>query len=369
MLGINEPNADGVCGLVSAGAVVVNNYVEKSGTAAYLITSLSDVTKTGTDLLTYEMIREFFAEAGDGAYLWVLSAAPTDSATGVTSLQTLANGACRIIGVVEPLEAVATDVPDLQSAAEELAEDLYAPALIIAGIEAPSSAGSASSLTGLASSSVAVVCGNEKTGDTDADAVLDDAAAVGLVLGRLAKNAVQVSIARVADGAIKADDMKFGTADVSESIASTLSSKGYIVPRTWVGKAGFYWSTDSTATAETDDCSLIMRRRTIDKAYRVSYKSLLENVGMQIPVNSTGGIPVATAKSIEAAVETALERAMTNQGNLGTDPDDDTDNGIKVYVDPTQNVVSTNTLTVSIRVKPFGYAYYIEANLSFYTQD
>lgn len=88
---------------------------------------------------------------------------------------------------------------------------------------------------------------------------------------------------------------------------------------------------------------------------------------MEIPVSSTGGIPNGTAKAIEAMVETAIEQGMTNQGNLGTDPDDDTDKGVIASVNPDQNVVATNKIEVSLKVKPYGYAYYIDVNLSFYT--
>lgn len=367
-LGITEPTADGICGLIPAGAVVVGTYTEKSGDA-YLITSLDCVTKTGTDALTYEMIREFFAEAGEGSYLWILNYKPTTAEIGVSTLQGLSNGACRVIGVVEPLDTPATDIPLLQTAADNLASQSYAPVLVVAGIEAPTTIGNATDLTQLDANRVAVVCGNEVTGVTATDTVLAGGAAIGLLLGRIAKNSVEVSVARVADGAIKASKLAFGSADITKSDVSTLCTKGYIVPRTWVGKSGFFWCADSLATAVTDDYGLIQRRRTIDKAFRIAYKALIEEVGMQIPVTSDGTIPVSTAKSIEALVETALEKGMTNQGNLGTDPDDDTDNGVKVFVDPTQNVVSTSTLNVNVKVKPYGYAYYINCDLSFYTND
>lgn len=370
MLGIAEPTADGVCGLVPDGALVVSNYTEHNG-AAYLITSLGDLTKEGSDPLSYEMVREFFDEAGDGSYLWVLNAKPTTSAEGVTNLQTLANGACRTIAVVTPLDDsdVENEVEDLHDAAVGLTTSLFAPVLVVAGIEAPATLGDALDLTTLEYNRVAVVCGNEATGVTATDDVLKEAACVGLLLGRIAKNAVQVSVARVADGPIEAEELKFGTKSISNADSQILHGKGYVVPRTWVGKAGFFWSSDSLATGTTDDYGLIQRRRTIDKAYRVSYKALLEEVGAEIPVKADGTIPTSTAKSIEAMVETALERSMANLGNLGADPDDDSDNGIKVYVDPNQNVVATNTIIVSVKVKPYGYAYYIEANLSFYTAD
>lgn len=367
-LGITEPTADGICGLVPDGAVVINAYTDNNG-AAYLITSLACVTKTGTDALTYEMIREFYEEAGEGSYLWVLNAKPTTSAAGVTSLQNLSNGACRAIGVVTPIASadLDTDVDALNDAAEDLVDDLYAPVLVVAGTPAPSTIGSAENLTLLDSNRVAVVCGNEVTGDATTDALLDDAGAVGLLLGRIAHNAVQTSVARVSDGAIKARNMALGASPINNANAATLHGKGYITPRTWTGKAGFYWSGDALATATTDDYGMIPRRRTIDKAFRIAYKTLVEEVGMEIPVSSTGGIPNGTAKAIEAMVETAIEQGMTNQGNLGTDPDDDTDKGVITSVDPDQNVVATNKIEVSLRVKPYGYAYYIDVNLSFFT--
>lgn len=371
MLGISEPTADGVCGLVPNGALVVNNYVEANETNAYLITSLSDLTEAGSDALSYRMVKEFFDEAGDGSYLWVLSAKPSNSAAGVTNLQNYSNGACRVIGVATPLASasIAADIKALNDAAEALTTSIFAPVLVIAGLPAPSTAGSATDLTTLDHNRVGVVVGNEATGDTTLDNTLKTGACVGLLLGRIAKNAVHVSVARVSDGGIKADALKLGTKAINNTDAQTLHGKGYITPRTWVGKAGYFWSSDELATATTDDYGLIPRRRTIDKAYRVSYKSLLEYVGTEIPVNANGTIPNSTAKAIESMVETALERSMANQGNLGADPDDDSDNGIKVYVDPNQNVVATNMIQVSVKVKPYGYAYYLGANLSFYTTE
>lgn len=367
-LGITEPTADGVCGLIPNGALVVANYTEKNG-SAYLITSLSDVTETGSDVLSYNAVADFFAEAGEGSYLWVLSAKPTSAAVGVTNLQTLSNGACRTIGSLIPIATANTDIKALNDAAVALETSLYAPVLVVTGIPTPQTIGSATDLTSLNYNRVAVVMGNKVTGDEDIDDELVKTGAVGLLLGRIAKNAVQVSVARVADGAIKADNMALGASAITLANAQVLHGKGYITPRTWVGKAGYFWSSDILATAATDDYGLITRRRTIDKAFRIAYKQLLEQVGMEIPVTSDGTIPASTAKAIESLVETALEKGMTNQGNLGTDPDDDSDNGIKVFVDPKQNVLATNTLEVSVKVKPYGYAYYIEANLSFYTND
>lgn len=371
-LGITEPTADGVCGLVPNGTVVVARYEEQRGGAS-LITSLSDITETGTDALTYQMIREFYAEAGDGALLWVLGDKPTTPQAGVTSLQEAANGACRCIGVVTALSSteatLKTSLAAINKAAEDLTTSIFAPVFVVCGIASPANLGSLVDITTVANNRVAVIVGNEVTGVTATDTTLATSAAVGLLLGRIAKNAVQTSVAKVSDGAVKGENFAFGTAAITNTGASTASTKGYITLRTWTGKAGFFFSTDTMATVVTDDYGMIPRRRTIDKAYRVTYKALLEEVGSEIPVSADGTIPTATAKAIEAAVETALEQNMTNTGNLGIDPEDDADNGVLVYVNPKQNVVASNKLEVSVKVKPYAYAYYIEANLSFYTNE
>lgn len=368
MLGITTPSEDGVCGLIPGGAVVVSSYTANNG-AAYLITSPACITETGTDGVTYQAILDFYAEAGEGAELWILNAKPASTAAGVTNLQNLSNGACRTIASVIPVSTTASEVGAINAAAVALESSIYAPVMVIVGIATPSAIGSAVDLTEGSNNRVAVVCGNKLTGITEIDTELKKGACVGLLLGRVAKNQVQVSVARVADGPIKAENLAFGANAINNSDSQTLCGKGYIVPRTFVGKAGYFFSNDALATDSTDDYGMIPRRRTIDKAFRIAYRTLLNEVGTEIPVKADGGIPVSTAKSIEAMVETALEKSMTNLGNLGADPDVDSDNGIKVYVDPSQNVVATNKLIVSVKVKPYGYAYFIEANLSFYTTD
>ena len=47
----------------------------------------------------------------------------------------------------------------------------------------------------------------------------------------------------------------------------------------------------------------------------------------------------------------------------------DGDTGVKVLVDTTNDVVATNQINVSIMVKPYGYAKYIEVELGFLKED
>jgi hypothetical protein len=60
---------------------------------------------------------------------------------------------------------------------------------------------------------------------------------------------------------------------------------------------------------------------------------------------------------------------MTAEGNLSVDKSVDGDTGVKVLVDTTNDVVATNQINVSIMVKPYGYAKYIEVELGFLKED
>ena len=64
-------------------------------------------------------------------------------------------------------------------------------------------------------------------------------------------------------------------------------------------------------------------------------------------------------------METAIENGMV--GNLGVDPENAKDTGVQCYIDVDQNIVSTSTLIAALKVKPFGYAKYIDVYLGFKT--
>ena len=53
---------------------------------------------------------------------------------------------------------------------------------------------------------------------------------------------------------------------------------------------------------------------------------------------------------------------MTAAGELSADADG---TGCKAYVDPTQNVLSTSKIELTLKVRPFGYARYVDVKLGF----
>lgn len=312
----------------------------------------------------HKAISEFYAEAGEGAELWLYGSDAANAsgmiAEGKTFLKA-ANGRIRVL-VIVPATGVEnstlnSDTLAAQTLAETATTTLFAPVIVLLPVKYSDTL---PSLTTMGHNRVGLV-----VGDTVANS---DTAMVGVLAGRIAKVAVQVHIGRVKDGALKIAEAYIGTDEVAQSDApETLFTNGYIVPRCFVGKSGYFFADDSLATAENDDYRSLARRRVIDKAYRVAYSALLEYVNDNLDVTSEGTLTAMSAKAIEQEVESKIYNSMTAEGNLSTDGDGDT--GVKVLVDTTNDVVATNKVNVSIMVKPYGYAKYIEVELGFLKED
>lgn len=247
----------------------------------------------------------------------------------------------------------------LQNVAVWSAETLYAPVMMLVGATEAYIADTAS-VKALEKDRVCIV-------DSVADA--DGTPLLYYLAGRLASIPVQRSAGRVKDGALYSSVYNTAANELVDNIyAEGRHGKGVVTVRNFAGKAGYYISDDLMAVTEPNDYALIPRRRTIDKAYRIAYTTLVNYVNEELPTTSGGGIPQSTCAQIENAVERAIYAQMTLNGNLGTDPDNANDKGVTCYIDPSQDVVRTSTLKVTLKVKPYGYAKYIEVNLGFSTE-
>lgn len=382
-LGGVSPSEDGVVGLVAYATAVNTTFALDT---PYLITKLAGLEAlgvtseaTGVNAALYKTVKEFYSEAPEGTKLWLMGVAAsttiadlTDKDEGhISPLLLAARGAINILmlklaSAAEPTmsgsidSAVLTAVTNLQALAEDWTENCYAPFMCL--VEALSYSGVAASLPDLTTRSdnrVGVVLGDSVSGSAGA--------AVGLVAGRLAAEPVQRSLARVRSGAMKAETMYLGSVAAELGDPDVAHDLGYIVPRTFVGKSGYYWGDDYLATGASDDYATIPRRRTIDKAYRTAYKTLVDEIGEEVPVNAEGKLAAYHCKAVETAVESAIVNTMTSEGNLGNDPDDANDLGVTCYIDPEQNILATSRLEMSLKVKPYGYSKYIDVKLGFKT--
>lgn len=374
LLGVAPESQDGLLALVLLGASEVKGTFDAGN--PYLIygpSSLEDlgVTEENNARLV-EIVRDFYSEAAEGTPLYIAGYTGTMTAfcnkdTGkLVQLVEQLKGEVRGIVLAstatdEATEGIADDVldavPVAQLAAEHCAEALYAPVFVVLEGKSFKSAADLPDMTESNYNRVAIMVGDTKKDSKDA--------AVGILAGRIAATPIQRNIGAVLSGALKATGMYLGgeLVDKSMSDVRTIHDKGYLVPRIHVGRAGYYFTDDVMCCEPTDDYAHLTARRTVDKAARIAYDTLLDFLLAEIEINENGTMQVPVIKSWQAAVESAVDGQMTAKGELSSVDG----SGCKCIIDASQNVLSTGRVDVTLKVRPFGYAREIICKLGFLT--
>ena len=382
-LGLVSPSPDGVLGVLCTGVVVAGKFALAT---PYIITSFDDLSNnlgitTANNANIVKLFSDFYSMAPAGTEVWLMAFADTVTLTQMVDV-TLTNGKSLILAANGRLRGlivtrtpasgytatvtagldgdVATAVVKAQAIAQWSADTLMAPIFVM--MEGRSFSGVASALTDMSTAS------NNRVGIFIGDTITTSAnACMGMLAGRIAAVGVQRNIGRVKDGPISSLTAFIYDKKVEQADPGSIHDKGYITLRTFVGRSGYFFSDDNLCTLPTDDYCSLTARRTIDKAYRIAYDTLLNELLDEIPVNDDGTIAATKAKSIETKVENAIINSMTINGELGNDPGNQNDTGVICFIDHTQNLVSTHELNITLKVKPFGYPKYIVVNLGFKT--
>ena len=374
---------DQVCGLILQSPVApsglalatpaqifsVNDAIALGITAAFDSTNSTNCNK---------QISDFYATAGQGKELWIMILVNTTlMATLLDITQTsmayalinAANGRIKMLGVSRKpvgsytatytgqLDAdVANALPKAQALGDGFAA-LYKPFRIL--VDGRDFQGTLSSLTNLRASAynrVAVVLG--------ADTVSTKESMVGRALGRFAAGPVQRNIGRVKDGDIGISAAYFnGTTlltdikDIAVGSLDNVNDNGYIFPRKIVGLNGYYFNDDPTASPITDDFGQVARGRIIDKATVIAYQTYVNELNDDLDVDASGKISAGVAKYYQGKIETALNNAFFG-GIFGAEV-----SSVKVVVDPNQNIITTNKITVTVYIQPKAYSKTIEVSL------
>lgn len=383
-LGQVEALADGCLGFLALGAQEVAGDDQFKLGCSYTIRKLGGLEALGVTAENnpglYRQVKDFYAEAGDGTELWLMGFAASstfasvldkDTAAGAKALLRASNGKIRgLIAFKTPAEGsvstpkngldsdVAAALPKAQGLGEWATDELRAPIFtLLEGYAFTGNAADLTALTTMQHNRVGVVIG-----DTTPDS---RNACMGIVAGRIAASPVQRKISRVKDGALTPLGIYLGALPTEQADVETVHEKGYITFRTFVGKAGYFVADDNLATGVEDDYRSLTNRRVIDKAYRIAYNTLLESLNDEVPIASDGSLSPAWCAALASRVEQAIVSNMTADGNLGNDPGDPDDTGVTCQIDYRQDILATSRLAVGLRVKPNGYAKYIDVELGF----
>jgi hypothetical protein len=367
---------DGIAGLVvtgqTEGAYTVGTPILVTSVAA---ASAAGITATG-NAFAAKQIKEYYDQAGKGAQLYVMlvpatmtlmqMATPTE-ANGAKKLLDYAGGRIKVLGVLSDdaaIEAAGGTVTITNGMNEEVYAAANKMALMAqsyfllhkpfrAIIGGSSYAGVAADLTdvqtGATNNRTAILIGDTQSGRS---------ACVGLALGVVSSVPVQRKISRVRSGPLTAIAAYTGT-NTAEAAAESLpviAGKGYITYAIYANTTGYFFSGDPMCTATTDDYSLLARGRVIDKAHLLAYATFVQEIDDEVPVNEDGTLDAGFCKWLSQQMEHQINNTMTVNNEISS---------VTCYIDPAQNILSTNVLNVVLGIVPVGYASRIEISLGF----
>ena len=362
-------NADHTAGLTFAADIA--NWDEYTKTVTNF-TSILDVETAGilkgsTDW-SYEWyhLNEYFRVNSEGevyVYIKPIPASTYDYAE-VTEIQDQAEGVIKQCAIFAPAVTFATAELTKIQGKLDLLEAAFRPmvAIYTADFSSFTDLTTLPDLTAITAPGVSVILGQ------DGDAVgktlsSTNNGAVGAVLGAISKAKVHYSVAWVdafnmTDGTeLSKPAMANGqlVEDLTDTVLDGIDDSNYLFLIKREGVTGTYNQDSWTSTARTSDYVTIENNRTWNKANRGIRTSLVGLLYSPLKVESGGTMSPSTVDQFESKAGESLFK-MLEAGELSA---------YEVYVDPTQNVLSTSKVEIEVRLRPYGVARDIEVTLGF----
>ena len=399
--------------IVGAGKVAFTSVaaIGGAGTGVATLTQFSGGTGSLFAVWHYH-ISEFFRMQPNGVLYVGVFPVPTYAGTEITTLQTFANGEIRQASVYLNGTAFASGQVSATQAICTALQTAKRPLSVVFHADFTSATlATLSDLSTLSSKNVSVVIGSEgkmlmpnylaTTGYSVGDKVIwaggcytcnkagtgnpcwdtsywtktidnyrtqcgYSISTLGATLGAISFSKVHESIAWVSkfnfsDG-INLDDIGFVTGDLysaqTDSLLNSVNDYHYIFLRKFTGVVGSFINDTFTCAANTNDYCYIEKNRTMDKCERNVYAYIIPLLNSPLYVNADGTLSDTTIAVFENAANAPIIQ-MEIDGELSNH---------KVTIDPTQNVISSNKLVLSIVDIPVGVARNIEINTGFTTK-
>lgn len=384
VIGAVTPLDTGCFGLVASAVAVADGFQLNT---PYQLKSMRDVANLKlTDSLDnhrlFKALSEFYDEAGTGSEIWIFGMAKTtkvsewftlvDGVAPVEKLLNAAKGKIRgLFTVYDPIAAPTVengmdeDVLVAASKAHLLfksyADVKYATFFTI--LEAYAFSGNKIELEDLKTynyNSVGILIGDT---ETTSGVTASKGAAVGALAGRLAAYPVRVNPGKVINGALAATTLFINDTPVEEFDTEALYDKGFITFTTHQSRAGYFVMDANTVCDVDDDYHYLTHRRTINEAFRLAYDAMLDFQLDEVPATAKGLISAIYAKSVESAIVRKISTSMGQ--DLSKDETDPKDVGVKCFVDPNQNIVTTSRFGAVMKIRPFGYNRWIDILIGF----
>lgn len=377
--GLGRPIAgkDHYCGLV------VYCDTKPSGFAAedvQQVTSLPDAeakgitadhTQGAIKVLHYHL-EQFFAvyeRLGISPQLWVMIAdvpATTYDFEELTTLQDAANGELRTAGIYHVEALAEADLNTVQTVVTAL-EAANKPLSVVfsADITATTDLSTLPDLRALTNPKVMVTIGEDggSSGSVLAGTIAESVGNVGSVLAwasikNVSWNLGWVEKFNVVNGG-EYDVPAFGNGKLVSANTDKLdglNTKGYVFLMKHTGLSGTYFNDAHMCVAATSDYAYLENNQTIDKAIRGIRTFLLPDLNRPLQIDPANGhLDPLTVSYFENKASRALQQMVTD-GELS---------GFGVYINPEQDVLSSSTLVIEVKLVINGVARTIKVNIGF----
>lgn len=188
---------------------------------------------------------------------------------------------------------------------------------------------------------------------------------LGAELGTVALSKVSESIAWVGKFDISngaecevlafANGQLLSATAITDNLLSVLNDRRYTFLKKFVGISGSYFNDSHCAIIASSDYAQIENNRTIDKAIRGIYTSLLPSLNSPIQLNADGSLSETTTAYLESQAGVNLDQ-MVRDTELSA---------YAVAINPMQNVLATSTIIVVVKLVINGVARQIQVPIGF----
>jgi len=299
--------------------------------------------------------------------------------TDITTTQNFAQGKVRQIGCYLGGDAHAYASGDLTTIHNEIVANDDAnhrplSALYAANIKATSDLSTLTDLNTLSANKVSAVIGQDGAafGNFLYLTAGYSISCIGAALGAVSFSNVSNSISWIAkfnmSNGSELDQPAFGNGQqlnaLSVNYITAIDSLRYIFLMKYIDNAGSYFNDSHTAILITSDYAYIENNRTIDKACRGIYSSVLPALGGPVVGNADGTLADTTIAYLTGLAEINLTQMVRDGDLVGDATTGALPNGT-VTIDPAQNVLATSLIIISVLLIPIGVARQIRVNIGF----
>jgi hypothetical protein len=354
---------------LNSGAPIVVTIV---GTIAGTLTQFTGGAASRNAIYHYH-IREFFREQSKGV-LWVGIFAIPGGAYDfqeITTLQNFSTGTIRQVGIYKDSAAFSTaDMTTIQNVLLTL-EGLKKPLIAVYGADL-SGTTDISTLTDLNTFNnyeVSPCIGQDggALGNYLYQVTGKSITTLGAQLGAIAFAKVNESIAWVQKFNISngiecetlafANGKLFSDASITDNMLDLLDQYRYVFLRKFVGQTGSYFNGFNMACSVSSDYAYGEDNRTIQKAIRGVYSSLLPALSGPLQLNADGTLSNNTVAYLETLTTPNLDQ-MVRDSELSA---------YGVEIDTAQNVLTTGKIIISVELVQEGVARQIQVPIGYTT--